>query len=78
MNFSVTSRSFLGSSQPPVQWVPGTHSRRMKWPEREADQSPASIAYVKNANFYLQAPQYLHAWCLVTQANLPLPDIYSS
>jgi hypothetical protein len=37
----------LGSTQPPIQWVPGAVSLRVKWPEREADRSPPSSAEVK-------------------------------
>jgi hypothetical protein len=40
--FSTASRTTLGSTQPPIQWVPG-----VKWPGREADKSPPANAEVK-------------------------------
>jgi hypothetical protein len=45
-NFSHTSRPALGSTQPPVQWVPGFPSNR-KQPGRDADPSPPSGAEVQ-------------------------------
>jgi hypothetical protein len=41
-HFSMSSRPALGSTQPPVQWVPG-----VKRPGREADHSPPTSAEVK-------------------------------
>jgi hypothetical protein len=40
--FSTLSRPALGSTQPPIQWVPG-----VKRPGREADHSPPTGAEVK-------------------------------
>jgi hypothetical protein len=37
--FSTSSRPVLGSTQPPVQWVPGAVSHGVKQLEREADHS---------------------------------------
>jgi hypothetical protein len=45
--FTIMSRTALGSTQPPVQWVPGTLSLGVKWPGCEADHSPPSSAKVK-------------------------------
>jgi hypothetical protein len=46
--FSV-SRPALGPTQPPVQWVPGVLSPRIKArPGRDADHSPLSSAEVEN------------------------------
>jgi hypothetical protein len=43
------SRPALGSTQPPVQWVPGVLSPGAKVrPGRDADHSPPSSAEVKN------------------------------
>jgi hypothetical protein len=49
--FRVTSvsRPALGSTQPPVQWVPGVLSPGVKArPGRDADHSPPSSAEVEN------------------------------
>jgi hypothetical protein len=37
--FFTSSRSDLGSTQPPIQWVPGALSPGVKQPDREADHS---------------------------------------
>jgi hypothetical protein len=44
--FTAASRTALGSTQPPIQWVPGALSLELKWPGREADHSPPSSADV--------------------------------
>jgi hypothetical protein len=63
--FTTLSRAALGSTQPPIQWVPGALSLEVKRPGREADHSPPSSAEVKNA-WILRLPQYVFmAWCLV-------------
>jgi hypothetical protein len=58
--FTTASRTALGPTQPPIQWVPGALSLGVKRPGREADHSPPS--------------QYAFmAWCLVKhRATLPL------
>jgi hypothetical protein len=38
----------VGPTQPPILWVPGSLSLRVKWPGRDADDSPLSSAEVKN------------------------------
>jgi hypothetical protein len=40
------SRTALGPSQPPMQWVPGALFLGLKRPGREADHSPPSSAEV--------------------------------
>jgi hypothetical protein len=45
--FTAVSRSALGPTQPPVQWVPGAVFLRVYRPGREADHSPPSSAEVK-------------------------------
>jgi len=50
--FAITSRSTLGPSQPPSQWVLGAISPEVKRPGREADHSPPSSAEVKNERSY--------------------------
>jgi hypothetical protein len=64
--FTTLSRTALGPTQPPIQWVPGALSLGVKRPGREADHSPPFSAEVKNEWSYTSTPQYvLTAWCLV-------------
>jgi hypothetical protein len=54
---STTSRTALGPTQPPIQWVPGAHSLGVKRPGREADHSPPSSAEVKECvDLYIHSP----------------------
>jgi hypothetical protein len=43
---STSSRSALGLTQRPIQWVPGTLSSGVMLPGREADHSPSTNAEV--------------------------------
>jgi hypothetical protein len=45
--FTIASRTALGPTQSPSQWVPGAVSLGSKRPERETDHSPPSSAEVK-------------------------------
>jgi hypothetical protein len=45
--FITASRTALGSTQPPIQRVPGALSLGVERPGREADHSPPSSAEVK-------------------------------
>jgi hypothetical protein len=45
--FITASRTALGPTQPPIQWVPRALSLGVKRPGREADHSPLSSAEVK-------------------------------
>jgi hypothetical protein len=45
--FTTVSRTAVGPTQPPIQWVPGVLSLEVKWPGREADHSPPSSAEIK-------------------------------
>jgi hypothetical protein len=45
--FSTSSRQVLGSTQPPIQWVPWDLCPGVKLPGREADHSPPASAKVK-------------------------------
>jgi hypothetical protein len=45
--FTTASRTALGPTQPPIQWVLGALSLGVKRPGREADHLPPSIAKVK-------------------------------
>jgi hypothetical protein len=47
------SRPDVRSSQPPIQRVTGPLSPRVKRSEREADQAPPSVAYIKNVYLYM-------------------------
>jgi hypothetical protein len=59
--FTTASRPALGSTQPPVQWIPGAVSLGVKQPGRKADHSPPSSAEVKNAwNYAYTPPIRLH------------------
>jgi hypothetical protein len=61
--FITASRSALGTSQPPIQWVPRDLSLGVKRQGREADHSPPSRAEVKNAWSYISTPQYAFIAC---------------
>jgi hypothetical protein len=51
-HFSISSRPALGSTQPPIQWVPGALSPGARRQGREADQSPPTSAEVKKPWIY--------------------------
>jgi hypothetical protein len=54
--FTTTSRTALGLTQPPIQWVPGALSQGVKRPERDADHSPPSSAESKECvKLYLRS-----------------------
>jgi hypothetical protein len=64
--FTTASRTVLGPTQPPIQWVPESLSLGVKRPGREADYSPPSSAEVKYPWSYTFTPPYVFmAWCLV-------------
>jgi hypothetical protein len=68
------SRSDLGPTQPPIEWVPGVLSLWVKLPGREADHSPPSSAEVKNAWSCTSAPQIpLHGVVLSLKNRVSLP-----
>jgi hypothetical protein len=55
--FTTASRTALGPTQPPIQWVQGALSLGVKRPRREADHSPPSSAEVKECvELYLHSP----------------------
>jgi hypothetical protein len=55
--FSTASRTALGPTQPPIQWVPRIRSLRVKRPEYEADNSSPTNAEVKEwVGLYLHSP----------------------
>jgi hypothetical protein len=53
---TTTSRTTLGPTQPPIQWVPEALSLGVKRPGIEADHSPPSSAEVKNEWSYTSTP----------------------
>jgi hypothetical protein len=55
--FITASRTAVGSTQPPIQWVTGALSLGVKRPGREADHSPPPSAEVKEwVELYLLSP----------------------
>jgi hypothetical protein len=55
--FTTVSRTALGPTQTPIQWILGALSLGVKRPGREADHSPPSSADVKECvNIYLHSP----------------------
>jgi hypothetical protein len=63
--FTTASRTALGPTQPPIQWVRGSLSLGVKRPGRLADHSRPSSAEVKNSRC-TSTPQYVFMeWCLV-------------
>jgi hypothetical protein len=56
--FSTSSRPVPGSTQPPIQWVPGALSPGVKRPGREADHSPPTTAEVKNTWIHISTSPY--------------------
>jgi hypothetical protein len=72
--FTTASRRSLGSTQPPIQWIPGALSLGVKRPRREADHSLPSSAEVKNAwNFTSTTPVCLHGVVLSYSIGATLP-----
>jgi hypothetical protein len=69
------SRTALGPTQPPIQWVPGVLSLGVKWPCCEADHSPPSSAKVKGwVELYLHSPIRLHGVVLSYSTETTLCD----
>jgi hypothetical protein len=65
------TRTALGPTKPPIQWITGSFSLGVKRPGREADHSPPSSAEVKNVWSYTNTPQYAFmAWCSVKAQGL--------
>jgi hypothetical protein len=75
--FTTVSRTALGPTQPPIQWVPRALSLRVKRSGREADPSPPSSAEVENERSYTPLPN-TSSWRgaeLSIGTTLPLPFI---
>jgi len=56
---ATASRPSLGSTQPPIQGVPGVPTTGEKWPGRKADRSRPSTAEVRNSWSYTSTAQYV-------------------
>jgi hypothetical protein len=56
---SMSSRLALGSTQSPIQWVPGAFTPGVKRQGREADHSPPNSAEVKKVWIYTPTPPYV-------------------
>jgi hypothetical protein len=56
--FSTSSRSALGPTQPPIQWVRVAISSGVKRPRREADNSPPTGAEDNKMWIYTSIPLY--------------------
>jgi hypothetical protein len=64
--YSTTSRPTPEPTQPPIQWVLGAVSPRLKWPGRVTDNLPPSSAKVKNVGAIPPLPQYVFmTWCSI-------------
>jgi hypothetical protein len=59
--YSIAPRQALGPTQPPIQWVLGALSLRVKRPGHEADHSPPSSAEVKNVGAIPPLP-HISSW----------------
>jgi hypothetical protein len=69
--FTTEYRPALGPTQPPIQWVRGALSLRVKRPGREADHSPPNSAEVKEMLGAIRPPQYVFmVWCFVKQTDI--------
>jgi hypothetical protein len=63
--FTTASRTALGTSQPPIQWVPENLYLGVKRPGLEADHSPPSGAEFKECvDLYLRSSIRLHGMVL--------------
>jgi hypothetical protein len=66
--FATTSRSYLGPTQPPINWVPWILSSGVRRSGREADHSLPSTAHIKNEwGYTFTSPYVFMAWWLVQQ-----------
>jgi hypothetical protein len=62
--FITASRTFLGPTQPPIQWVTVALSLGVKRPVRETDHSPPSSAEAKEwVELCLHSQYSFMAWC---------------
>jgi hypothetical protein len=65
--FSTSPMPALGSTQSPIEWVPGALPTGEKRPEREADHSPPDSAEVKKMWISTSTlPYAFMAYCLIS------------
>jgi hypothetical protein len=71
-------KNLIGSTQPPMQWLPEALSLKVKQPELEADHSPPSGAEIEDAWTYASiSPYSFTVWYLVRHRNiLTLHDVH--
>jgi hypothetical protein len=63
----------VGSTQPPIQWVPGSVYPGVKQPRREADHSPPTSAEIKKTWVYTSTPpQVFMAQCLISYVQVQI------
>jgi hypothetical protein len=74
---STSSRPILGSTLPPIQWVPGVLSPGVKRPGHEADHSPPTSAEARNTGICTSTPIRLHGVLNQLSTGKPLPTISS-
>jgi hypothetical protein len=60
--FSTSCRPALGSTEPPIQWVPGALSPGVKWPGHEADNSPPTTAEIKETWVCIHPLPHMPSW----------------
>jgi hypothetical protein len=77
--FTIASRPALGSTQPPIQWLPAALSLGVKLPGREARHSPPSKCRGQRMHGTKPPlPQYVFvAWCSVKSTGTTLPFTFT-
>jgi hypothetical protein len=66
-HFSISSKPALGSTKPPIQWLPGAISVGVKQPGPKADHSSPTSAEVEKTCIYTSTPRYVFmALCLIS------------
>jgi hypothetical protein len=58
LRMTTSSRSAVGFTQPPIQWVPGSLSPGIKPSGRKADHSPPASAEINKICIYTPTPPY--------------------
>jgi len=66
--FTTASKSALGPTSVPIQWLPRVPSLGIKRPECEVDHSPSSARAKECVELYLHSPNTPSVWCSVKKA----------